>query len=150
MAGYALIASFSTVQVISPTFVNDVVYCTIQTQPSGVIAQIPVEQKAFDRGETGPELKNLANAIEQIMALPEVIAGAGSQTIDPSGLLADNVVFTVEYLSSPTASSGVTAEATVPVDTLNFSDAQIGQVALANVENIIADVYNNLKNAASG
>jgi hypothetical protein len=136
--------------VISANFVNNVVYCTIQTEPSGVIASIPVQQVVFDAGQSGPELTNLANAIEQIMNLPEVIAGTGSQTIDPTGLLADNVVFTVQYVSPTTPPSGVTAEAVVPVDTLNFTDGQIGQVALANVENIITDVYNNLKEAAGG
>ena len=150
MAGYALQGSYSTVQVLSPTLVYPVVYCTISTTPSGVIASIPVGEAEFNSGETGPQLTNFSNAIEQIMALPHVIAGVGSQTIDSNGLLADNVVFTVQYQDATTGPAGVTAEAPVPVNMLNFSDAEIGRVLLGEVEAIINGVYANLKNAAKG
>lgn len=150
MASYALLASESTVQVIPPQIVNNVVYCTIQTHPSNVICSIPVQANVFNSGASGPELTNLANAVEQIMALPHVIAGVGAQTIDATGLLQDQVTFTVEYLPPGTASTSITAEALVPVTMLNFTDALIGQVSLQNVEAIIDGVYNNLKDAAGG
>lgn len=150
MATYSLEGSYSTVQVLAPTLVNPVVYCTIQTHPSGVIASMPIQEDVFDAGGGGPELRAFANAIEQIMAEPRVIAGVGSQTINPTGLLADNVVFTVQYVGPTTGASGVTAEAVVPVASLNFEDAEIGRVLLASVEKIITDIYNNLKNAAGG
>ena len=150
MAGYSLQGSYSTVQVLSPTLVNPVVYCTIKTSPSGVIASIPVEQSVFDAGTSGVELQNFADAIEQVMTNPEVVAAVGEQVIDPSGLLADNVVFTVQYVSANTPASGVTAEAAVPVASLNFTDALIGSVLLQNVDSIISGVYDNLQNAAGG
>jgi hypothetical protein len=150
VASYALIASESTVQVLSPTVVNDVVYCTIQTQPSGVIASMPVQKNVFDSGTAGPELTALADAIEQIMALTEVVAATGTQTIDSSGLIADQVAFTVEYVPPGTTSTSITAEALVPIGYLNFTDALIGQTSLANTEAIITAVYNNLQNAAGG
>src|SRR5690242_15017557 len=128
MAGYSLLTSEDTVQVLSPTVVNDVVYCTIRTTPSGVIAAIPVQRDKFDKGETGVELTNFADAIEQIMALSEVVAGSGKQSIDANGLLADEVAFTVEYVPSANASTSITAEAVVPTPMLNFTDAEIGRV----------------------
>lgn len=150
MAVYSLKSHYSTVQVLSPTLVNPIVYATIQTAPSGVIASRPVQEAVFDAGQEGPELTNFANAIEEIMQNPAVIGATGAQTIDPNGLLADNVLFTVQYPAGDTSGSNVTAEATVPVGMLDFSDGQIGQASLANVEKIIADVYANLKSAAGG
>lgn len=150
MAVYTLIGSYETVQVLSPTVINPVVYCSISTLPSGVIASIPVQRSVFNSGEAGVELSNFADAIEQIMTDTRVISAVGEQLIDPSGLLADNVVFTVQYVSANTAPSGVTAEAVVPVGYLNFTDALIGQVSHGNVEAIIDGVYANLQSAAHG
>lgn len=150
MATYSIAGSYSTVQVITPTLVNQIEYVTIQTQPSGVIASMTVQRDVFRSGGAGPELTAFANAIEQIMARTEVIAGIGSQELDPNGLLTDYVTFTVQYVGPNTASSGVTAEADVPVGLLNFEDAQIGRTLLAEVVAIITDTYNALAAAAAG
>lgn len=150
MAAYTLLASESTVQVLSPTVVNPVVYCTIQTSPSGSIVSIPVQETVFNSGAAGAELTNLADAVEQIMADSRVIAAVGAQTLDANSLLADNVVFTVEYIPPGTTNSSVTAEAVVPVGYLNFTDALIGQTALANTEAIINATYSALEAAAAG
>jgi hypothetical protein len=150
VATYSLLASDSTRQVLSPTVVNDVEYCTIQTAPSGVIAGIPVQQDVFNSNEAGPELTNFADAIEQVMALPHVVAGVGVQSIDQNGLLQDQVSFTVQYVPTGSSGTSITADALVPVPMLNFTDAAIGQAALADVEAIISGVYANLQNAAGG
>lgn len=150
MAGYSLRGSYSTVQVLSPTLVNAVVYCTISTAPSGVIASMPIQEDVFNNGGGGPELRAFADAIEQVMADTRVVAGVGEQMIDQSGLLADNVIFTVQYVSPTTAPSGVTAEAIVPVASLNFEDAEIGRVLHGSVDEIITGVYNALASTAGG
>jgi len=150
MAGYSIQGSYSTVQVLTPSLVNPIVYCTISTTPSGVIASIPVQQDVFSSGGAGPELQSFADAIEQIMARADVVAGIGSQQLDHNGLLADFVTFTVQYVGPNTASSGVTAEADVPVGMLNFTDGLIGTTLLGEVEAIIAKAYNGLKDAAAG
>lgn len=150
MASYALLSSYSTVQVLSPTFVNPVVYCTIQTQPSNVVASIPVQKDVFDAGGGGPELTNLANAIEQIMAIPYVIAASGSQQLNAGGLLEDLVIFVVEYTPPGANATSITADAEVGVGMLNFTDGLIGTTLLAEVEAIIDGVYNNLKATATG
>lgn len=143
-----LIGSYTTVQVLSPTIVNPIEYCTIQTTPSSVIASIPVDETEFQVQGTGPILQAFAEAIETTMADPRVIAGVGSQTIDANGLLADNVIFTVEYSSANTPPSGITAEASVPVQLLNFSEEPRDQLNAPQVTAIIDGVYTNLQNAA--
>lgn len=150
MASYSLLASNSTVQVLSPTIVNDAVFCTIQTRPSGIIASMTVSQAAFDAGEAGPELTAFADGIEAIVGRGHIVGGSGTQTIDPSGLLADQVAFVVEYVPPGTANTSITADALVPVGLLSQSDPAIAEVVLGEAEAIIAKVYNNLKNAASG
>jgi hypothetical protein len=150
MAGYALIASESTRQVLSATVANDVEYCTIQTSPSGVIANIPVEKQIFDDLQAGVELANFADAIEQVMTSANISSATGIQSIDASGLLQDQVAFTVFYQPPGVSGTSVTAEALVPVGYLNFTDAQIGEASLANVDKIINDAYASLKAAAGG
>lgn len=150
MAGYSIQGSYSTVQVITPTLTQPIQYTTIQTSPSGVIASIALDKADFDAGTASPLLTAFSNAIEQIMQRSEVIAGIGTQQIDENGLLTDYVTFTVQYVSANTASSGVTAEADVPVGMLNFTDGAIGALLLQEVDAIIAKAYNALQSAAGG
>ena len=147
---FLLVGSYETVQVLSPTLVNDVVYCTIQTQPHNVTASLPVTKTVFDSGQAGPELAAFARSIERVMDDPRVIAGVGSQTIDDSGLLADNVVFTVQYIDPVLAPNGATALATVGVGLLNQQFTPHQGTASDPVTAIIDGVYANLKAAASG
>jgi hypothetical protein len=150
MAGYALLSAESTVQVLAPTVSNPVVYCTIQTQPSGVIASKPVQESTFDAQQANVDLGIFADSIEQIMAYPHVISGTGQQGIDTNGLLTDNVAFTVEYVPAGSTPTSITAEAVVPIGKLDFEDALIGQTLLGQVEAIIDKTYANLQAAASG
>lgn len=150
MASYSIVASYTTVQSITPTLTYPIQYTTIQSQPSGVIASIPLAKVEFDAGTSGPLLQAFSDAIEEIMQRTEVIAGIGSQTIDENGLLADFVVFTVQYSGPGAASSGVTAEADVPVGLLNFTDGAIGALLLKQVDAIIQAAYNSLQAAAGG
>lgn len=150
MAGYSLPSSYPTVQVVSPQLVYDIQYCTIQTQPSGVIASIPVVATTFANDQGAAELTNFSEAIEELMALPSVIAGVGSQKIELSGLLADYVDFTVQYPATNPGNTSVTGVASVPVGLLNFSDAEIGRVAKDEAEAIINQVYASLRSLAGG
>lgn len=150
MATYSIQGSYSTVQVITPTLTQPIQYTTIQTQPSGVIASIALDQADFNAGTSTPLLQAFADAIEEIMQRTEVIAGIGTQQIDPNGLLTDYVTFTVQYTGPGAAASGVTAEADVPVGLLNFTDGAIGGLLLQQVDAIIATAYNALKTAAGG
>ncbi len=151
MAGYGLLASESTVQVLSPTVVNDVVYCTIVTSPSGVIASLAVSAASFANNQSFEVLNDYANNIETMMNQPGVIAGVGGQTLENNGLLADNVIFTVQYVKPGTANTAVTADAVVPSGLLSEGgDPTFERVVIQEAEAIIAGVYANLKNAAGG
>jgi len=151
MASYALLASIQTVQVLSANVVNDVMYCTIQTSPSGVIASLPVSLTAFAQNQAAEQLTSFADDIETMMTQPGVIAGTGEQTIDASGLLADNVTFTVQYVPAGSAPTSITAEAVVPVGLLSEGgDPTIERTLIAQAEAIIAGVYANLQSAAGG
>lgn len=150
MATYEILGSYSTVRSITPTLTEPVVYATIQTQPSGVVASMTLDQAVFMAGDSGPLLQAFADAVEQIMAREEVVAGVGSQALDANGLTSDYVVFTVQYTGPGAASSGVTAQADVPVGILDFQDGAIGELLLQQVDAIIAAAYNALQAAASG
>lgn len=150
MATYSIVGSYSTVQSITPTLTQAIQYTTIQSDPSGVVASLPLDKGEFDKNEVGPQIQAFVDAIEEIMQRPEVIAGIGSQTIDPNGLLADYVVFTVQYSGPGAAPSGVTAQADVPTGMLNFTDGAIGGLLLQEVDAILAAAYNSLASAAGG
>lgn len=149
MAAYSLLSSYTTVQVLSPTLITDVLYCTIMTHPSSVIASLPIPVEATGVANGNPELTAYANAIEQIMARSEVIAATGSQTLN-NGLLTDNVVFTVEYVPPGSTGTSITAEATVRSASLNFEDSLIGVTLLESVLAIIQAVYDGLQQTAGG
>lgn len=149
-ASYQLVGAYPTVQVLSPTLVNDVEYCTIQTNPSGVICSIPIDSVFFGGNGSGRLLTNFATAVEEVMGFPEVIAGVGSQRIDANGLLADLVVFTVQYIPKGSTSSAITAAAEIPVTLLDFSNESSAPAQQAAVNTIIGGVLANLKAAAGG
>lgn len=150
MAAYDLLASETTVQVISPTLVNDVVYCTIRTHASGVVCSKPINSVFFDAGTAGTLLNEFANTVETVMAFPEVIAGVGSQTIDNNGLIADQVTFTVEYIPPGGSAGAVTATVDIPVTQLDFSQASSAAANEAAVNTAINDAVANLKAASAG
>jgi len=150
MASYQLIASETTVQVLSATVVNDVEYCTIQTSPTGVIASMPVSLVAFNANCAGEELTAFADAIEQLIADTSAVAATGVQTLDDNGLLQDQVAFTVQYVPAGSAGTSITATALVPVGLLSQSDPEIESTLLTEAEQIIHGVYANLQNAAGG
>lgn len=151
MASYGLIASETTVQVISPKLVLNVEYATIQTQPSGVIASLAVPKAEFDSGGAKIVLQDYATNIETLMALPHVIAGIGAQTLDANGLIQDNVIFTVEYRPAAANVTSVTAEAVVPTGLLSEGgDPAIENLLIHEAEAIITAAYNSLVAMAGG
>lgn len=150
MATYTLQGSYPTVQVLSPSLVQDVQFCTIQTIQSGVIASYPVRKVDFDGGYASQILDDFTAGIEYVMALPHVIAGVGEQTIDDNGLLADSVVFTVQYTDPVLAPNGVTAAATVPVADLYGVPRELETGGAVTVVDPITVAYDSLKAAAGG
>lgn len=151
MAGYSLIASESTSQVVSPTLVIPVEYCTIRTDPSGAIVSAPVSRDVFDAGASGTLLSSYAANVEYLLGHDHVVGATGSQTLDNSGLLQDNVVFTVQYMPAGATATAVTADAIVPSNLLlEGGDPSIEGTLLASAAQIIDNTYNNLAAAAGG
>lgn len=151
MAGYVLIASETTVQQLAPTVSLDVVYCTIQTSPSSVIASLPVPLAEFNAGTAGPVLSSYANDIEELRNYQNVIAAQGGQTIDVTGYIADHVKFYVQYVPAGGPAAAITAEAVVPSTLLSEGgDPAIESVLLAEAKKIIDGVYQNLVSTAGG
>jgi hypothetical protein len=136
--------------VLSPQVVNDVVYCTIQTSPTGIVASLPVSAVSFKNNASAEELGAFANNIETLVGRGNVIGGTGVQTIDGNGLLKDQVSFTVQYVPAGSGITSITADALVPANLLSVDDPEIDTTLLNEAEAIITKVYNNLKNAAGG
>lgn len=151
MAGYSLLATESTVQVLSPTVVMDVVYATIQTTPSGVICSLAVPKSEFDAGTAGPLIQSFANDVEELATYQHVIGAEGTQTIEATGLIQDNVAFIVQYVPANNPGTAITAEAVVPNGLLTEGgDPQFESVLIAQAKAIIDGVYANLVSAAGG
>lgn len=123
---------------------------TIQTQPSGVVASYPVSKVDFDAGLASQVLTNYADGIEYLMALQHVIAGIGSQSLDANGLIADLVVFTVQYVGAGAGATGVTAEADVPVAEIDSIPQELERGSAITAQDYILNAYNALAAAAGG
>jgi len=148
---YTLLASESTVQVLSPTVVNDVIYCTLQTAVHGVVASKPLTEGTFESVNSAEQLTFFARSIDEVMDDPRVIAGAGVMTIDANGLLADAVSFTVEYVAPGSTGTTVTAQANVPVTLLPSGTQTVpGKPPVTAALAIIDTVYADLQRLAGG
>lgn len=147
-ANYNLVTSQSTIQVLSPTVVQDVVAVTIQTVPSLVIATLWVTKEAWDAGTTSNILTAFAANIEQIMASPNVVGATEGESLDASGLLQTEITFVVGY----TPPGSPFPPATVDVPIIAKTLAQIGaggsfpgvDAALSEIDN----AYQQLQAAA--
>lgn len=143
-ANYTTIASEESIQVISPTLTQPIIQTTIQTHPSNVIASLALDKLDFTAGTAGAILEPFAANIETIMAQGKAIAAQGSQSLDPNGLIADNVDFVVRYVNPAVPGSELTAIATVPVALLTATESFEGQGGLTAAEAIVDNVYNQL------
>lgn len=113
-ANYQLVSSQSSIQVLSPTVVLPVVVCTIQTLPSRVIADIWVSEDEWNAGRASDELDGFAANIEAIMASPKVVGGSSRPGIDPSGLQATDLIFTVGYKTPGSQFPPATVDVAIP------------------------------------
>lgn len=149
-ANYVLLASEETVRYLAPNVVPSIQYCTIATIPSQAVVSWPLTLEQFSNDQGQPDLAQFAGWVETLLARSDVIAAAGGQTIDPNGLIQDNVVFTVQYVAPGTSGTNVTAEAVVPV----MAGSVAGLVEQVNfyqrAQREIDAVYATLKSTAGG
>jgi hypothetical protein len=148
---YVTTGSFQTVKVLSQNQVLDVEAIGIQTIPSAVRCTVPVPLAAFRAGNADDYLSVVADLIEALIsstpdAGQQLVSGAsGSQNIDPSGLLAYYISFTVSY-TPLTGQQGTFSEVvTLPVASFEsdaaFSTKVNGVLPLIAIE----DAYNRQK-----
>lgn len=112
-ASYSVLGSFSTIQVVSPTQVVDVLRITFRTVPSGVVAvaNAPYRNVA---GVTVADVDQaaavfigpLADGIERMMGSGIVAGAIAAEDVDASGLLIDYIDATVSYVPVSSAQPG--------------------------------------------
>lgn len=122
---YDVVATNRTVDVRSPTLVEDVEEVHALTKPSGVSFVRLVPYKTWQSKGAGPALAVIAEHIEHIFAArPHVVSGAAVQLVDQSGLLKNAVEFVVEIEGATDAQPGPFRDTvTIPVQALHDLDA---------------------------
>lgn len=148
---YKLLASNETVQVFSPSLVQDALICTIASSPSASILLRTITQQEFTTDNGAALLTSLSDAVESILGEGIAVAAAGTQLVDPaSGLLYDAVVFTVAYPQGSGAQATITGTVEVPMTTLT-ADTQFGSFLTGgSAQQMILDTYNHLAALAGG
>lgn len=149
-ANYDLVTSQSSIQVLSPTVVQDVVVATIQTKPSRVIASLWIPEAEWGTGGAAGVLANFADNIEQVMASPEVVGATSGQALDASGLLQSEITFTVGYKPDGSPFPPATVDVTITADTLSDLGRQTGYDGVAAAMALIDAAYQNLVAVSSG
>lgn len=147
---YTLVTSQSSIQVLSPTSVIDVVVITIQTKPHGVILDYWVSKTAWDEGDAGPLLTLVAGGVETIMSEQPVSSAVGSTQLDSNGLLSQFVTFTVAYQVPGSPTGPATVDVDVPVTDFGQGMIQNKNPGLDHAVSLIQDAYTKLKDAAGG
>lgn len=150
MAGYTVLSSNSSIQVLSPTLVLDTVTTTIQTQPSGVVAAYWLAKVDFDAGTADTLLATFASNIETIMSGGKVIAASGAESVDANGLIQQTVNFVVAYTPPGSLTGPLTVEVEVPTGDLGGTTELGANYGLQDAEKIIDDAYANLVKLAGG
>lgn len=147
-SNYDLIASQSSIQVLSPKVVQEVVVCTIQTKPSRAIFDYWIDRITWDAGDAPTILTAVAGDVEHVMTSQPVSGAFGGSELDKNGLLTELITFTVSY--TPPGSLGVPVTVDVDVPVLDFGQGAIaGQnFGLNDAINRIATAYQQLVAAA--
>ena len=147
---YDLLASQSSIQVLSPTLTQPVVDATLRTKPHGVIFEYWLDKADWDAGTAPALLEAVCGGVEHIMASEPVISGVGGAQLDASGLLAQYITFTVAYTPPGSTTPPLTVDVDVPVTDFG-QDAIAGEnFGLADAAAIIQDAYSKLVAAAAG
>lgn len=116
---FIVLAQHRTVAVRSPTVVEDVEEITAQTKPSGVTFTRTVPYAVWHAQGASGLLEPIAERIEEILLKWPVSGGVGTQTLDPSGLVVNQVEFTVSINPpDPSQPGPMTATVSIPVQAL--------------------------------
>jgi hypothetical protein len=142
---YQLLATSTTVQVYGPQLASEALICTLASAPSGSQLIRTVPEASFRADQGAGLLGSLSDAVESVLGEGIAVAAVGTQTVDNSGLLADEVVFTVEYVPAAPVPGPIAADVSVPVSVLT-ADTQFGSFLTGGTaQERILDTYNKLK-----
>ena len=147
---YDLLATASTVQVLSPTLVQPVVDCTLKSKPTGVVFDYWVDKAVWDGGTAPPLLEQVAFNVEHIISATPAISGVGSQHLDANGLLAQSVTFTVAATAPGGTPDALTIEVEVPIGDLDQESFGGQNFGLTAAIDLIDAAYQQLLAAAAG
>jgi len=147
---YDLVATESSIQVLSPTVTQPVVNATMRTKPHGVIFEYWLDKADWDAGTAPIILESVAGGVEHIMATEPVIAGVGGSQLDANGLLAQYITFTVAYQVPGATTGPLTVDVDVPVTDFGQDTIAGSNFGLADAAAIINDAYAKLQAAAAG
>lgn len=145
--GYSYLGSFSTVQVLAPDQIQDILRITFRTTPSGIVAYANAPVVSLQAGGVTDALTAaalfagpLADGIERAMASGKVGGITAVQDTDKSGLLQDYLEVTVEYVHSDPTNPGV-FDASIRIPAFAFSSEEFYGTAVGSQ---IDEVYNQL------
>ena len=147
---YTLLNSVDSVQVYGPDLVSETLVCTILSGPSGstLLRTVPSTEFQADQGQG--ILASLSDTVEQILQAGVATAAVGNQRVDPSGLLADYVDFTVTYVPQSPVPGSIEAVVSIPVNTLT-ADTSFGSfLSGGSAADQIQATYDRLKAMATG
>lgn len=124
-ADYTIQATNRTVDVRSPTLVEDVMEVHAITKPHGVTFVRLVPYKTWQEKGAGPAIGVIAAHIEHIMdARPHVVSGAAVQHVSQAGLIVNSVEFVVQVDGPTDLSPGPFRDTvTIPVQVLHDHDS---------------------------
>jgi hypothetical protein len=103
---YVAESSVADIMVLSPTQVIAVTRFGIRTIPSDVLVYVNVPAEQVSAQQARVTLEQWALSMESVMRLPNVIGARPEQDTDPSGLLADYMVVTIEVDDATGVSPG--------------------------------------------
>lgn len=123
-AHYIVLAANRTVDVRSPTLVEDVVEVHVRTKPSGATFTRAVPYKSWLHKGAAGTIAIIAEHIEHVFSVrPSVIDANAVQQVDGSGLLSNAVEFIVEIDPPSDDQPGpFQGTVTIPVQVLHDQD----------------------------
>lgn len=148
---YDLLASESTVHVLSTSDVIDAVRATIQSPSHGIVASSIVPAEVWGKTAGTQQLAQVAFDVDWLIDHTAATAGIGNTAIDANGLLAQVVTFTVAYTPAGSTMPPVTSTVDVPMPWLEqLIPAGGTSVGLQNAQALIDAEEAKLKTMAGG
>lgn len=143
---YELLASESTVHVLSTTDVIDAQRATLQTPNHGAVVSSIVPQTIWGTPAGIDQLNQVSFNVEWLLDNTAAISAIGNQSIDDNGLLRQVVTFTVAYTPAGSTAPPLTQTVDVPMPWLEELIPQGGTSAgLGAAEGLINQTLASLQ-----